>query len=166
MKRLVAITGNRLATTAAALFLLASLSACELFIMAFTPCSNPYFGCAMEEVVSQPPHDNPLSRSLATPTATDKINDQLTKVVRAQYAALGNRWPANPSCQEIAAVGCSYLITLRYPRMRGIFCMDYLLSVEPGTGSGPVVRRKSPAGLIVTYDCEKQPRPVADLSAG
>ncbi|CAN5718241.1 hypothetical protein BH11PSE3_BH11PSE3_19100 [soil metagenome] len=42
--------------------------------------------------------------------------------------------------------------------------MDYLLSVEPGTGNGPVVRHKNPPGLIVTYDCEKQPRPVAHLS--
>lgn len=143
-------------TGAAAVLLIGLLTSCEPFIAIFTPCSNPIFGCRMEEAVSQPPHDNPVSSSLATPTPVDEINDRLTKMVRAQYAALGDRWPQEPSCQSIASVGCSYLVTLRYPRMQAPTCRNMLFLVDRGTGRGPVVVMKDPPGLITLNDCEKR----------
>jgi hypothetical protein len=135
--------------------LVGSLAGCELFAAASAPCGNPLAGCAFEEVMSEPPRNDPLSSSLATPTPAKQVIGRLSRVVRAQYAALGRRWPEEPRCQEIAAVGCRYLITLRYIKAQGSTCEDFVFVVEPGTHDGPVVRREQPL-LFTHYACDKR----------
>lgn len=138
-----------------AMMLMPALTGCAFFIAAFNPCGNPLTGCALEEVVSLPPHDNPLSSSLAAPTPSKEVPEKLTKVVQAQYAAFERRWPQEPHCQEIAAVGCSYLITLQYTRARASLCEDFVYGVESGPRNQPIVRRKMPL-LFTHYDCSKR----------
>ena len=140
----------------------AAVSAGMMVIVASTGCAYLLFGpcgmygCPVVEVTSLPPQDNPLARRLAQRTALERVESPLTDVVQAQYGLLEHRWPAEPQCEWVAAVGCRYRVPVREQRVSwsgqaeemGCYILD--VAVVDGPNGLPVVRR---AGEMLRIQC-------------
>ncbi len=99
------MTFRLMARLIATAMLLLTLTSCHIIVL--YPCL--VMSCSTT-ITSIPPRNDPFARALGKEPDLKTVLDFLAVVSRTQYEALNRRWPTEPLCAQVAAVGCRYSI--------------------------------------------------------